>query len=49
MGSLFSNPRARRRDDNFELFMDSNGIPDSMTDVMSPGLSFNTQWRDDGW
>lgn len=26
MGSLFSNPRARRRDDNFELFMDSNGF-----------------------
>lgn len=49
MGSIFSNPRTRRRDDNFELFMDSNGIPDSMADVMSPGLSFNTQWRDDGW
>lgn len=48
MGS-FMKPHTRRRDDNFELFMDSNGIPDSMTDVMSPGLSFNMQWRDDGW
>ena len=48
MGS-FVKPHSRRRDDNFELFMDSNGIPDSMTDVMSPGLSFNMQWRDDGW
>ena len=48
MGS-FVKPHTRRRDDNFELFMDSNGIPDSMTDVMSPGLSFNMQWRDDGW
>lgn len=41
--------RLRHRDDNFELFMDSNAFPDSMIDTMSSGLSFNSQWRDDGW
>lgn len=41
--------RLRHRDDNFELFMDSNAFPDNMIDTMSSGLSFNSQWRDDGW
>ena len=49
IASNHSSQRLRRRDDNFEIFMDSNGIPDYMADGMSPGLSFNQQWRDDGW
>ena len=42
--SRLGNSRIYHRDDNFELF-----TPDGLADVMSPNLSFNSQWRDDGW